>query len=209
MAKRPSLTFANSQPDLPGSEFAERLKALRIQRLFAANSNQRGDADATRSIPHAPRDPTMVEDEHPHPRPRPSPEIAGDVDATIFATRLDAERAHVNTFYQTVKGQTMSQEDNAPNRPQETLREGKLKAAIWRNESENGPYHSVTLSRTYRDQEGNLQDTQSFRAKDLLGLSELARRAHHSANEHERAAFKERRTAQQEQAQKRSQGHSH
>ena len=96
--------------------------------------------------------------------------------------------------------------DDPRNPPAETLREGPLKAAIWRNESETGPYHSVTLARTYKDQEGNLQDTSSFRAKDMLGLSELARRAHHEVHERDRAAFKEHRLAQSEQTQ--SKGHT-
>ena len=83
-----------------------------------------------------------------------------------------------------------------------------LKAAIWQNKSENGPYHSVTVARTYKDQDGNLQDTQSFRAKDMLGLSELARRAHHHASDLDRAAFKEHRLAQQEQAPVQSKDHT-
>lgn len=100
-------------------------------------------------------------------------------------------------------------DDQEKRRPEETLREGSLKAAIWRNESENGAYHSVTVARTYKDRDGNLQDTQSFRAKDMLGLAELARRAHHNTHELDREAFKERRAQQQEQGRTRSQGHSH
>lgn len=89
-----------------------------------------------------------------------------------------------------------------------TLREGPLKAAIWRNEGENGAYHSVTLARTYKDREGNLQDTQSFRPKDMLGLSELTRRAHHNAHELDRASFKEMRQSQQQQGQTKAKGQS-
>ena len=101
----------------------------------------------------------------------------------------------------------MSDEQNEPNRPEDTLREGSLKAAIWRNEGENGAYHSVTVARTYKDRDGNLQDTSSFRPKDMLGLAELARRAHHDAHELDRAAFKERRQTQHEQGQSKSQAH--
>ncbi len=78
-------------------------------------------------------------------------------------------------------------------RPAETLREGSLKAAIWRNENHKGTYHSVTLARTYKDRDGNLQDTNSFRSKDMLALSELARRTHHQSQELDRDAFKEQR----------------
>lgn len=100
----------------------------------------------------------------------------------------------------------MSEDHTTPRRPEETLREGPLKAAIWRNEGENGAYHSVTLARTYKDREGNLQDTQSFRPKDMLGLSELTRRAHHNAHELDRAAFKEMRQSQQQQGQTKAKG---
>ena len=80
--------------------------------------------------------------------------------------------------------------------PAETLREGPLKAAIWRNESEHGAYHSVNVTRTYKDKDGNLQDTHSMRGKDMLGLAELARRAHHDVSARDRAAFMEHREAQ-------------
>ena len=99
-------------------------------------------------------------------------------------------------------------DDTQPRRPEETIREGSLKAAIWQNRSENGPYHSVTLARTYKDQDGNLKDTQSFRAKDMLGLSELARRAHHHASDLDRAAFKERRQTQRQRAPAQNQDHT-
>lgn len=94
-------------------------------------------------------------------------------------------------------------DENEKARPAETLREGPLKAAIWRNEGENGAYHSVSLARTYKDKDGELRDTSSFRAKDMLGLSELARRAHHHTHDLDREAFKERRREGQEQTRSR------
>lgn len=97
--------------------------------------------------------------------------------------------------------QTNDPSKNRPveNRPVENLREGPLKAAIWRNEGENGAYHSVTLARTYKDKDGELRDTNSFRAKDMLGLSELTRRAHHHSHDLDREAFKEQRRNKQDQ----------
>lgn len=96
--------------------------------------------------------------------------------------------------------------DQSPtNRPEETLRDQALKASIWRKESEKGPFFTTTLARTYKDAEGNLQDTSSFRSQDLLRIAELAREAHHrvremtydAAPEREAArdAFKEKRTS--------------
>ena len=63
--------------------------------------------------------------------------------------------------------------------PARTLRDGRLKATIWRNEGEKGPYHSCTISRLYEDKKsGELRDTLSFSGKDMMRVSELARRNH-------------------------------
>ncbi|MEM9765182.1 MAG: hypothetical protein AAF968_22225 [Pseudomonadota bacterium] len=63
-------------------------------------------------------------------------------------------------------------------KPEDTLRDGALKATIWRNQSEKGDYFSANFSKTYRDERGEFRDTQSFSAGDLLRVSELGRRAH-------------------------------
>ncbi|MEO1405120.1 MAG: hypothetical protein AAFV54_01345 [Pseudomonadota bacterium] len=91
---------------------------------------------------------------------------------------------------------------NSP--PEDTIRDGKLKASIWRNESEKGPFFTTRLVRTYKDEDGKLHDTNSFHAQDLLGVSELARQAHHRVSDLRREEFKERR--QQEQPQERGRG---
>jgi hypothetical protein len=63
-------------------------------------------------------------------------------------------------------------------RPVETVRDGSIKAAIWKNESENGVFFAVTFARTYKDKEGNLQDTESFSGSQLLRLARLADNAY-------------------------------
>lgn len=63
-------------------------------------------------------------------------------------------------------------------RPVETLRDGAIKAAIWRNESEKGAFFSVTFARTYKDGDGDLQDTESFSGTQLLRLARLADKAY-------------------------------
>lgn len=83
--------------------------------------------------------------------------------------------------------------DRNAKRPVETLRDGWLKAAIWRNEGDRGAYYTTTLARTYRDDEGNLRDSQNFRNDDLLRLGELTRIAHHRTNELSRDEFVRRR----------------
>lgn len=192
------ITFANSQPDLPGSDFAQSLQHLRLKRLFAANGNEQA------AKPHPEPDRSMVAKEQPYPSPRPPASVGAEVDTAAFNARWQAEHRRVAKPHQKSQPEhgdrNMSDTPKQPNRPVETLREGSLKAAIWRNESENGSYHSVTVARSYRDKEGNLHDTNSLRAKDMLGLSELARRAHHQTHDLDREAFKESRRAQPAQA---------
>lgn len=73
-------------------------------------------------------------------------------------------------------------EDNR-NVPEDRLVDYPYKATIWRNESDKGSYFTVTLTRSFRDDDGNYQDTHSISSKDLLRVSELARSAHHRVNE--------------------------
>lgn len=212
MAERHPITYADSVPDLPESDFSKRLKELRIAREFAERSTANDNIkQALKELATHFDDETMVEKDRPHPAPRPSPDLASEVDAASFDARWEAERQrHIQSHSPKPQqgDQTMSDDQNTPRRPEETLREGPLKAAIWRNEGENGAYHSVTVARTYKDREGNLQDTQSFRPKDMLSLSELTRRAHHNAHELDRAAFKEMRQGQQQQGRTKAKGQS-
>jgi hypothetical protein len=64
------------------------------------------------------------------------------------------------------------------NTPVQTFRDGRLKAVLWENQGADGPYHTVTLARTYEDKEGRLQDSSSFTRSELLRIAELAREAH-------------------------------
>lgn len=81
-------------------------------------------------------------------------------------------------------------------RPVETLRDGPIKAAIWRNESENGPFFAVTFARTYKDSEGKLHDNDSFSGTQLLQLARLADRAYSAAAKLTREARTESDTAE-------------
>jgi hypothetical protein len=64
------------------------------------------------------------------------------------------------------------------NSPLNVLRDGRLKATVWENEGENGTYHTVTLAKIYEDNNGKLQETNSFSGGELLRIAELAREAH-------------------------------
>ena len=208
MSERQPITYADHVADLPESDFSKRLKELRMARAFAEQSTANDNLkDALRELADHLGDKTMVEQERPYPAPRPSPDFAADIDAASFDARWEAERqraAQSQSHHPQTGERPMSDDTQDPRRPEDTLREGPLKAAIWRNNGEHGAYHSVTVARTYKDRDGHLQNTQSFRAKDMLGLSELARRAHHTAHDLDREVFKDQRREEQGQAQSRS-----
>ena len=69
----------------------------------------------------------------------------------------------------------MTTENNAP---RDVLRDGNLKATIWKSEGEKGPFYSANLARTYKDENGELRDSHSFAGAELLRVSELARKAY-------------------------------
>ncbi|WOI52571.1 hypothetical protein [Parvularcula sp. LCG005] len=62
--------------------------------------------------------------------------------------------------------------------PEATIQDGAIKATIWRNEGDNGPYFATTITRTYRDAAGNPKETNSLVGTDLLRAAELARGAY-------------------------------
>ena len=63
--------------------------------------------------------------------------------------------------------------------PVDIVRDGALKATIWRNEHEkNGAFYSVNLARIYKDNEGKYHDTDSMSGTQLLRLARLAEKAY-------------------------------
>ncbi|APZ96416.1 hypothetical protein [Fuerstiella marisgermanici] len=65
---------------------------------------------------------------------------------------------------------------NGKARPVNEIRMGRIRAAIWENETQNGTRHNVTLSRIYKD--GDVwKDSTSFGRDDLplvMKVSDLA-----------------------------------
>jgi len=104
-------------------------------------------------------------------------------DQTNYQPQSNADQGQTQTQDQ---AQTQQAE---PQRPVETLRDGAIKASVWRNEGENGPYYATSISRTYTDQEGNTRDTNSFIGTDLLKVGEIARSAYERTREMRREAF--------------------
>ena len=62
-------------------------------------------------------------------------------------------------------------------KPVAEVRTGRVKAAIWRNETEGRTRHNVTFSRLYKDGE-QWKTTQSFGSNDLFGAAKVADQAH-------------------------------
>ena len=63
------------------------------------------------------------------------------------------------------------------NRPIHEIRLGRVKAAIWQNESENGTWLSVAVSRLYR-KDDRWETTTSFGRDDLPLVAKVADLAH-------------------------------
>ena len=80
-------------------------------------------------------------------------------------------------------------------RPVHEVRMGRVKAAIWRNDSTNGPMHNVTIQRLYKTDEG-WATTTSFGREDLPLVGKVADLAHtwiyeQAANQDEAAKGRE------------------
>ena len=58
------------------------------------------------------------------------------------------------------------------------VRLGRVKAAIWANETEHGVRYSATLSRVYKDRDGKWQTSDSFGRDELLVLAKVCDLAH-------------------------------
>ncbi len=65
-----------------------------------------------------------------------------------------------------------------PKQPVKTFRLGRIKAAVWENESDRQRFYNVTFARAYVDEQKNWHDSDSFGRDDLLILAKLADWAH-------------------------------
>ena len=83
-----------------------------------------------------------------------------------------------NTQTTTPKSQESKAEAGAANRkPVHEIRMGRIKAAIWQNETDGVIRYNVTFGRLYKDGE-SWKQTESFDRDDLPVLSKVADQAH-------------------------------
>jgi hypothetical protein len=69
------------------------------------------------------------------------------------------------------------QPERQGNAPVFSCRHRALKAAVWRNDTENGPMFNTTVSRSYKDGE-TWNESGSFGYDDILIVAELLRTCH-------------------------------
>ena len=60
------------------------------------------------------------------------------------------------------------------NKPANTLRCGNIKATIWQNVNEKGPFFATTFSRPFKDQSGMWRNGTSFGLNALEALITVA-----------------------------------
>ncbi len=70
-----------------------------------------------------------------------------------------------------------SREEKPGNKPVHELRLGRIRAAVWLNETENGPRYNVQISRLYKDKNDKWQDSTSFGREDLPLVAKVADQA--------------------------------
>jgi hypothetical protein len=63
-------------------------------------------------------------------------------------------------------------------KPAAEIRLGSIRAAIWRNEGKTKPWFTVTLERSYRDDDDQYQSSNSFGRDDLLTAAKVVDLAH-------------------------------
>ena len=68
--------------------------------------------------------------------------------------------------------------EQARTKPAAEVRYGNIRAAIWRNEGKNGVWFTVTVERSYRNEQGEPHSSQSFGRDDLLSAAKVLDLAH-------------------------------
>jgi hypothetical protein len=68
-------------------------------------------------------------------------------------------------------------EERSASPPVFTVRHRALKAAVWKNDTENGPMFNTTVTRSYKDKD-EWKESGSFGYDDILIVAELLRTCH-------------------------------
>ena len=90
-------------------------------------------------------------------------------------------------------------QDSKGNKPVDTLWDGSIKMAIFKNQRENGVSYSTEPGRIYTDQAGNVREAKSFSHHELLKVSRLSDKAYDRINEFKQQMKNQSRTQEQPQ----------
>ena len=94
-------------------------------------------------------------------------------------------------------------QDQSYSSPVETERDGRVKATIWKQYSEQGDFYTASVSSMYQDKDGQIQDGNSFTDINMLKLAEVSRRTYMRMRELKREDQKQSRSQTQDRKQKR------
>ena len=72
---------------------------------------------------------------------------------------------------------TQPRQNDAKQKPVHEIRMGRIKAAIWANETDNGTRHNVTITRLYKDGD-EWKTSSSFGREELPLVAKIADMAH-------------------------------
>lgn len=133
------------------------------------------------------RKPAKIKHEEPRPTLKPSW-------AVRRANRFRAFQTHTQNKENTMSEGPPGRSNGQGQAPEIVRRDGVLRGAAWQENGEYGPFFNTKISRSYKDRDGEIQETTSLREKDLLPAAELAREMHQAIR-----AFKRDRTQSKEQ----------
>ena len=63
-------------------------------------------------------------------------------------------------------------------RPVHEIRSGRIRAAVWKNQTSSGPLLTATFERIYRTESGEWRSSHSYSASELLELARVAENTH-------------------------------
>ena len=67
-----------------------------------------------------------------------------------------------------------TRDEKSGNKPVHEVRLGRIRAAVWLNDTENGPRYNVQITRLYKDQKDKWKDSTSFGREDLPLVARVA-----------------------------------
>ena len=76
-----------------------------------------------------------------------------------------------------VKKMAEKQKTEEKTKPVHNIRAGSVKASIWENKTDKGSFFSVSIQRSYKDADGQWQNSDSYPLNDLQKLALVAQKS--------------------------------